>query len=366
MDGQPERLPILSFLELKIALLRLGAPLRKNQRYMVCFPRFHEIKPRGGSLRTAKTSFPVVLVLSFCILQIHGFAETSHENVIKQAAVLARAGKLQQAEVLLRSASAANPDSGTLHGDLGELLFEEHKYSDAAVELGQAAQQKPDSREYNLMAAEALIGWQHYATAVDFLRAIQPRFGNDFMYHYDLGLAYYYVGNINQAVVELEKSLQLSPNFERAKFLLANCLGYGDAGKAIEIFRKLASEHPENSFYWASLGDMQRQAGNAPEALKAVRKALALSPGDLYVQLAAAAVFVQTGDYASGRPLLEHLEKADPKVVNVHALLARIYARTGDSERARKEAEVAKQLRMEESAHQGASAQGPPGSAASK
>ena len=245
-------------------------------------------------------------------------------------------------------------------------MFEEHKYSDAAVELGQAAQQKPDSREYNLMAAEALIGWQHYATAVDFLRAIQPRFGNDFMYHYDLGLAYYYVGNINQAVVELEKSLQLSPNFERAKFLLANCLGYGDAGKAIEIFRKLASEHPENSFYWASLGDMQRQAGNAPEALKAVRKALALSPGDLYVQLAAAAVFVQTGDYASGRPLLEHLEKADPKVVNVHALLARIYARTGDSERARKEAEVAKQLRMEESAHQGASAQGPPGSAASK
>ncbi len=53
--------------------------------------------------------------------------------------------KAKEAEALLRSASAADPNSATLHGGLGELLMKEHKYEDSVQELGLATQQNPDS-----------------------------------------------------------------------------------------------------------------------------------------------------------------------------------------------------------------------------
>ena len=98
---------------------------------------------------------------------------------------------------------------------------------------------------------------------------------------------------------------------------------------------------------------MLGQAGNGPEAVRAVRKALTVSPNDLFVQYSAATVFIKTGDYASGRPLLEHLEKANPKLLDVHVMLVRVYALSGERDRERKEIEIIKQLRKEEAAGQG-------------
>jgi len=295
--------------------------------------------------------FLCLLILPAFLLQIPCFADTGKPDVMAQAAGLVHAGKVKEAENLLRSASAANPNSAALHGALGELLFKERNYQDSAMEFGQAAQQEPQSRQYNLMAAEALIGWKRYAIAVDFLNAIQPHFGKDPQFLYDLGLAYYYVGNTNAAQTELEEALRLSPNFDRAEFLLANnCILSGDLLRAIQIFQKLVTEHPESSYYWTTLGQSLGQAGNGPEAVRAVRKALALKPNDMYAQFIAATVFVETEDYVSARPLLLHLEKAQPKSIEVHALLARMYAHSGERELARKESETVNQLRKEEAA----------------
>lgn len=199
--------------------------------------------------------FRLRVLLLTCALQVFCCAETAKPDIPTQAAALAKAGKVDQAEAMLRSASAAEPDSATLHAALGELLLKEHKFEDSVMELGTAAQQKPDSREYNLLAAEALIGWKRYPIAVEFLKAVQPRFGNDARFHYELGLAYYFQSNMNAAVPELEAAVRLSPTLERARFLLANCLLVsGDTERALAILRKLAKEHPDNAFYWATLG----------------------------------------------------------------------------------------------------------------
>jgi predicted Zn-dependent protease len=127
------------------------------------------------------------------------FALAGDQDAIAQASALFRAGKAKQAETLLRSASAAEPNSAPLHGALGELLLKRHNYEDAIQELGLATQQDPDSAEYTLLLSEALIGWKHYGVAVAFLNAIRPKFGEQAQFHYDLGLAYYDLDKISEA-----------------------------------------------------------------------------------------------------------------------------------------------------------------------
>lgn len=289
-------------------------------------------------------------------------SKKSVDEVLSQEAALEKAGKIGAAEALLQKASAASPDSAKLHGALGQLLFKEHKYEASAMELGQAAQQNPVSREYNLGAAEALIGWQRYVIAVDFLKAIQPRFGQDPQFHYDFALAYYYESNLNAARAELETAVRLSPTYDRAQFLLASCLLVsGETARALDIFRTLVKEHPNNAFYWATLGEKAGHidaGGNEEESLHAVHRALALAPNDGYVQFVAATVFAETGQYKNARPLLEHLEKVAPKELQPHALLVRVYARLGERDLAQKETAIVDQLQKEAAAPQSAPPQG--------
>src|SRR6185369_7353339 len=119
-----------------------------------------------------------------------------------QAAKLFQAGKVKQAEAVLRSASAANPDSASLHAALGQILIKGHDYEGAVQELGVATQLNPDSADYNLSLSEALIGWKHYGVAIEFLNAVRPKFGNEPQFHYDLGLAHYNMNKMSEAQKE--------------------------------------------------------------------------------------------------------------------------------------------------------------------
>jgi len=292
-------------------------------------------------------------VLLVFALQACCFAENAGQDAITRASDLFRAGKIRQAEALLRSASAADPNSATLHGALGELLFKEHKYEDSVQELGLATQQDPESIEYNLLLSEALIGWKHEGVAVEFLNAVRPKFGKEPQFHYDLGLAYYNLNKMNESQGEFQEALRLAPNFERAQFMFAACLAStSDPTKATDILRKLVKEYPSNPIYWATLGQILGPMGGegSAEAVKAVRRALVLAPHDPHTQYVAATVFVQTGDFAASRPLLEHLEKVDPKVLSVHVQLARVYSRLAQRELARKETEIANELQKQSAA----------------
>ena len=152
-------------------------------------------------------SLLILALLSCC------FADASNQGAIARASALFSAGKVKQAEAVLRTASAADPDSVPLHGALGELLFNEQKFEDCIQELNIVVGADPSSRKYTILLAEALIGTRRWGVAVDLLDAARPRFGDYFQFHYDLGLAYYFMNKIDQAQPEFEEALRLSPTF---------------------------------------------------------------------------------------------------------------------------------------------------------
>jgi predicted Zn-dependent protease len=108
----------------------------------------------------------------------------------------------------------------------------------------------------------------------------------------------------------------------------------------------LTEAHPKNVIYWTTLGDVLRQMGseNRPEALRACHRALSLKPGDPHTQFVLATILLDAGDLAGARQLLERLERVSPKELEAHVALARVYARMGYPELARREKEIVDRL----------------------
>jgi len=228
---------------------------------------------------------------------------------------------------------------------LGEVLFKQQKYEDSVQELGLAAQANPDSLQYVLLLSEALIGWQHFGVAVDYLGAVKPKFDHHAEFHYVLGLALYSENKLKDAKQEFGTALRLEPGLAQASYLLAGCLASeGDYSQAQSIFVALTRQHPTNANYWTGLAQVLAKENSNVKAVRAARRALSLAPQNAHVQYVTATVLMQSGNFSDAVPMFEKLERLDVRVVAVHVALARLYARQGRRELAHKEAELAQQL----------------------
>ncbi len=277
--------------------------------------------------------------------------DATEKETIAQANALVRSGNIQQAESLLQSASQANPGSAFLHEALGELFFEQRKFEDSVRELTLALQIDPDSRQYTTLLATALINWTHFGVAVDLLHAAQTRFGEYPEFHYYLGVAYFNMNRIDEAQSELEQTLRLAPNFDRAQFLLANCRSsQGKDDQALVMYRTLVKQRPSNAIYWATLAKTLQKLGdqNNAEALRAGKRAIALAPNNTLALFTTATVFSQMGSFAAAQPLLEKLTTLDPTAIAPHVLLARVYTRLNKRELARKQTEIIDKLQAQQ------------------
>jgi protein O-GlcNAc transferase len=285
----------------------------------------------------------ILLATSFALLPFACFGQAGRAQAPqKLKASLAQTARRQ------RAAIAANPESAELHGELGRTLLKQGLYEEATSELGIAANQLPDSRIYNMALAEALLGWEHWGVAADFLNAVRDRFQQFPEYHYYLGLANFKLNKQQQSAPEFEEALRLDPKLDLATFGLAACrAAAGDLPGAAVLSRNLVSEHPKNARYWLALAQVLDSIGEneRPEALKASRRALALKPGDPEIELKTSVILTRLGRFAEARPLLEHVVKVAPDNAQAHVTLASTYARLGQRELARKQNEIV--LRLE-------------------
>jgi tetratricopeptide (TPR) repeat protein len=269
------------------------------------------------------------------------------EEAIAKANALVRVGRIKEAETLLQSASVASPKSVLLHEALGELYFQQRNFEASVRELSLALQIDPSSWRYSMLLASALINWAHFEVAVDFLRAVEPKFGQHPEHHYYLGIALFNLNNIDLAEKEFQRTIQLSPELDRARFMLAKCrASQGDETAALEIYRNLVKDRPSNPIYWTVLAEsLNKLAINQTEALAAGRRAVALAPNNPFALFTTANILMRQGDYVSARPLLENAVAVNPDSSAFHAALARTYTRLKEPSLARKEMQTIETLR---------------------
>jgi tetratricopeptide (TPR) repeat protein len=87
------------------------------------------------------------------------------------------------------------------------------------------------------------------------------------------------VGRVNEAATAYEEAIRIDPHqkdFPRA--LLGLRLNHGEASRAVEEFRALASRFPASASLWTCLAVAQRRTGDTRGALDSLERALAIEP----------------------------------------------------------------------------------------
>jgi tetratricopeptide (TPR) repeat protein len=228
----------------------------------------------------------------------------------------------------------------------------------------------------NLGAALAALG--RYAEAIAAYQAALSRVDNPGI-RYNLALAWYKSGDLTRAAEALQTLRATDPDDLRATLLLADCrfrLGEYDAVE--ELLRPVAAEHPDNRvvLYLLSmalsrngklsasqplvdrlleegdsaetffvLGSVAFAAGNMPEAVQQLQKALELNPKLPSLRSYYGRALLFTGDADGALSAFRTSLAEDPNDYDAHYYLASILATRGSTEEARPHAERAGQLR---------------------
>ncbi len=114
--------------------------------------------------------------------------------------------------------------------------------------------------------------------------------------HLNLGIALAAQNKFSDALAEVRKEEEISPNDSRSYRMaasLANMSGHKD--EAIEEWRKLLKMDPENNDAAMNLSQMLRQAGKYPEAVEVMETAVKVSPDDADLQFALGSTYFKTG-----------------------------------------------------------------------
>jgi tetratricopeptide (TPR) repeat protein len=278
-------------------------------------------------------------------------SSVSQSDQLQLASVLIRDKHTDPAQEVLEHVVVTYPDSAEAHGDLGLLLASRNKFEEGVHELGRAAQLAPYSPDYNMWLAEALLEWEHYSTAVDFLLAVKERFGTQPEYHYKLARAYYALKRCPMVIDELEPLSKAQPESEFVCRLLGACyLEVGDSEKAEAQFRQAVQLNPNKASYYSALGRVLRKEGpqKTDEAMGYFKKALLLNPSDTESKLRLALCYEEKSDLPTDQRLLEEVVRIDPGSLEAHRALARVHYRLGNKSEGDKESGIVAQLEAKE------------------
>jgi len=126
-------------------------------------------------------------------------------------------GRPQKAEEVYRKALQVDPNYGPAANNLAYLMLENGESIEIALSLARIARQKmPDSA-----SAADTLAWAYYEhglydVAVDLLQEALQKAPDNATYHYHIGMVYQKQKNTPAARKQLQRTLQLNPNFPKA------------------------------------------------------------------------------------------------------------------------------------------------------
>jgi adenylate cyclase len=252
------------------------------------------------------------------------------------------------AEEACARARALDSTAHEVHEAVGDLRLVTGDAAEAEAAYRQALAIVPESPDALIGLAEALAAGDKPVEAEQVLRratAIQPRYAAAQVAHGNFLFAH---GRPGEAVVPYERATDLQPDDPSAfNNLGAAYLYLGDFDEAAGAFSRSLALEPGRSSY-SNTGTVHYYSGRYREAADMFRKATELAPGDhrLWGNLADALLFDGRPDdarqaYASAMRLVEGELAINPKHAVNQAQAAYYSTRLSDGDRARQHMEAA-------------------------
>jgi tetratricopeptide (TPR) repeat protein len=234
--------------------------------------------------RAARWSW--ILLLGFSVaFNLLASIERSSEAHYNLGTVLTQQGKETEAIAQYEQAVQLNPDYADAHNNLGVALKNQGHLSEAIAQYEEALRANPNFAEaYNNLGV-AFMETGRFQEAIDSYRRalrIKPEYAE---VHFNLAGALRNAGNLEEAVRHYEEAVRLKPEYGEAHNNLGNALFIvGRRGEAIEHFEEAVRLKPDVAEWHYNLGLALEQTGRTPEAVHQYEEALRIKPGLARVQ----------------------------------------------------------------------------------
>jgi putative PEP-CTERM system TPR-repeat lipoprotein len=219
----------------------------------------------------------------------------------------------------------ANPRDVEAQYRKGLLFIDTNDFDNALAISKTIIKQSPDWPEGHRLQGFALFFKKQYSDAIAPLQKSllkQPNAGA----YYILGLTHYYRNEVEQAINQFQKALDLQPAFTRARVHLALLfLNKKRVDEAIKEAKKVLAQEDDNALAHNVLGSAYLSKGNYAEGLAELNKALELDPSLADVHIKKGLVAMKRGKSQEAESELAAAVRLKPEAQDTRRILALYY-----------------------------------------
>lgn len=204
---------------------------------------------------------------------------TKAKDLVEQAVWHKRAGRVGRAEALCKQLLEEHPRQAPANYLLGEIAFENLRYSEALSHFTQACDADPKNPTYHLGLGVTHLQLGRHREAAGALRravSLRPNYPEAL---FQLGLALTYIGELTAGYEALDCAARLKPN----RFEVQRCFALvlrlrRERERAVKHYNVALELAPDSVDCWLELAATLRDLGRNAEAEAAATQALAIEP----------------------------------------------------------------------------------------
>jgi tetratricopeptide (TPR) repeat protein len=279
--------------------------------------------------RTARWSWWLLLGFSVAfnlLVSIERCAE-AHNDL---GCVLDNAGRPSEAVAAYEQALQLRPDYAEAHFNLGIALRRIGDMPGAVEHWQQAVQLEPDYAEAyaNLGNAVVELGeLQHGMELIDRALRLKPDFADA---HNNRAYALILMGRLDDAVGECKRALELKPALPEAHANLRYIFrSQGKTNELIQYYESVAQTTPQSAVAHGNLGDVLLEATRVPEAIAQYEQALRIDPDFPQVLNNLGAALGRSGRTQEAVAYFERALRIEPDIARTHNNLGAALMRLG-------------------------------------
>ncbi len=303
----------------------LSDAVQKFPGYAPLHTEYSIVLDRNGNYNDALNQITIAIKLS----------PNSYNSYPYMAYTLNKLSRYKDAEKYALSAINRMKDDAFAYKVLGEIYFNEGKWNDAINSYKESIKSQPyDSDVFYKLAQVYSVG-KTFTEAIQSLEnAIKLNPANA-LYHYMLGNVYKDMGDIQLAIGEYGKSLDIDSTMAEAYYERGemNILGRNDLA-AVSDLKNAIKYAPKESKYLVALADYYYHNKETYAAIDYLKSALKIAPQDPEVHYKLGIVYNYVGDINSAKK--QFMKALDLSYNNPKPMvgLGNAYYQNGDNKRA--------------------------------
>ena len=209
--------------------------------------------------------------------------------------------KLPEAQSAYEEILKLDPHLAEAHANLGVVLQMQGRHEDAIPHLTQALALNPKLHSAEIVLALCYFSMDQFRRAIPLFEKAYHRSGTDPVVVRHLGLAYFKVGDDEQALRLFTRWVELEPRNPDALYYK----GQASMELSLDTFRKLKEVAPDSARVHELEAQVLRQQGRSEQAIAEFKKAISIAPDTAELYDALGSIYLENGRLDEARAQFE-------------------------------------------------------------